>query len=137
MISPDQVTIVQETYLTFAANAQRVGKIFYDRLFEIDPTLRPMFKGDIDAQAIKLMQMVGTAVNALRKPKLLTDAVTALGRRHVGYGVKPEHYTMVGEALLFAIKNQLKDGFTPDVEDAWRSVYGELSMLAISGANLN
>jgi len=137
MLNPDQILIVQETYLTFAANAQRAGKLFYERLFEIDPTLRPLFKGDIDAQAIKLMQMVGTAVSALRKPNLLNDAVGALGKRHVGYGVKAEHYTTVGEALLYAIKTQLKDGFTSDVESAWRAVYGELARISIEATEMN
>ncbi len=137
MLNPDQILIVQETYLTFATNAQRAGKLFYDRLFEIDPTLRPLFKGDIDAQAIKLMQMVGTAVSALRKPSLLNDAVGALGKRHVGYGVKAEHYNTVGEALLYAIKTQLKDNFTSDVELAWRAVYAELARISIEATGMN
>ncbi|MDX2078497.1 MAG: globin domain-containing protein [bacterium] len=137
MLNPNQIMIVQETYLTFASNAQRTGKLFYDRLFEIDPTLKPLFKGDIDAQSIKLMQMVGTAVNALRKPSLLTNAVSELGKRHVNYGVKAEHYATVGEALIFAIKSQLKDGFTNDVEAAWRAVYGELARISIEAAGMN
>jgi hemoglobin-like flavoprotein len=137
MLNPEQIVIVQETYLTFAANAQRTGKLFYDRLFEIDPTLRPLFKGDIDAQSIKLMQMVGTAVNALRKPSLLTNAVGELGKRHVNYGVKAEHYATVCEALIFAIKSQLKDGFTTDVESAWRAVYGELARISIEAGGMN
>jgi len=137
MFNPDQVLIVQETYLTFATNAQRAGKLFYERLFEIDPALRPLFKGDIDAQAVKLMQMVGTAVSALRKPSLLNHAVSELGKRHVNYGVKAEHYNTVGEALLYAIKTQLKDKYTPDVESAWRAVYGELARISIEAAGMN
>jgi len=131
MFNPDQVLIVQETYLTFATNAQRAGKLFYERLFEIDPALRPLFKGDIDAQAVKLMQMVGTAVSALRKPSLLNHAVSELGKRHVNYGVKPEHYDAIGKALMYTIQIQLQDGFTPDVEDAWQAVYDELAHASI------
>lgn len=137
MLNPDQILIVQETYLTFATNAQRAGKIFYARLFELDPNVRALFKGDMDAQAIKLMQMVGTAVNALRKPTILQQAVTELGKRHVGYGVKPEHYDIVGEALIYAIQVQLKDNFTPDVESAWRAVYGELARISIEASGMN
>ncbi|MCU0481231.1 MAG: globin domain-containing protein [Anaerolineae bacterium] len=137
MFDPNQIVIVQNTYLTFASNAHRAGKLFYDRLFEIDPTLKPLFKGDMDAQAVKLMQMVGTAVSALRKPNLLNDAVSELGRRHVGYGVKAEHYQVVGEALLYAIKTQLKDGFTADVEAAWRTVYSELARISIEAGGMN
>lgn len=137
MLNPDQILIVQETYLTFATNAQRAGKIFYNRLFELDPSVRALFKGDMDAQAIKLMQMVGTAVNALRKPNILQQAVSELGKRHVDYGVKPEHYDIVGEALIYAIQVQLKDNFTADVESAWRAVYGELARISIEASGMN
>ena len=137
MLNPNQISIVQETYLTFATNAQRAGKIFYTRLFELDPSVRALFKGDMDSQAIKLMQMVGTAVNALRKPNILQQAVTELGKRHVAYGVKPEHYDIVGEALIYAIQAQLKDNFTPDVESAWRAVYGELARISIEASGMN
>ncbi len=137
MLTLDQILLVQETYPTFAANPQRAGKVFYDRLFEIAPNVRSLFKGDMDAQAIKLMQMIGTAVKTLRKPDLLQPTVTELGKRHINYGVKPEHYDSVGEALIYAIQTQLKDNFTPEVESAWRAVYGELARISIEASGIN
>ena len=67
--------------------------MFYDRLFEIDPKLRKLFKEDVSDQSEKLMQMIATAVNALDKLETIVPTVQALGARHVDYGVVDQHYT--------------------------------------------
>ncbi len=133
MITPHQTLIVLNTYIIFAGNPKQAGKIFYNYLFEIAPELKPMFKGDIDTQASKLMRMVGTGVKTLHKPELFNKVLSDLGKRHVNYGVKPEHYTAVGEALIHVVQSQLQDGFTPEVEDAWRAVFDELARVSIEG----
>jgi len=133
MPNPHQTLIVLNTYLIFAGDAKQAGKIFYEYLFEIAPDLKSLFKGDIDTQAAKLMRMVGTGVKTLHKPELFTKVLSDLGKRHVNYGVKPEHYDAIGKALMYTIQIQLQDGFTPDVEDAWQAVYDELAHASIEG----
>ena len=108
--------------------------MFYDRLFEIDPGLRPLFKSDLSEQKKKLVQMLGTAVSGLNDLAALVPAVRALGVRHAEYGVKPEHYAPVGSALLWTLKKGLGPSFDAIHETAWRNVYGLLAKTMQSGA---
>ena len=103
------------------------AELFYGRLFAMDPGLEPLFKGDLKEQGRKLMGMIGLAVTGLNDLSNLVPAVADLGRRHAGYGVKPEHYDTVGTALLWTLERGLEDAFTPDVKDAWTAVYGLLA----------
>jgi hemoglobin-like flavoprotein len=103
-------------------------------LFEIDPSLKPLFKSDLKDQGRKLMQMLSVAVNSLNNLDAIVPAVHDLGKRHIGYGVKADHYATVGAALLWTLEQGLGDAFTPEVKDAWAAVYGVLSGAAIDGA---
>lgn len=107
---------------------------FYGRLFELDPSLRPMFKGDLTEQGRKLMQVITFAVRSLKNLDAIVPAVEALGIRHVAYGVKAEHYDTVGAALLWTLGQGLGDAFTPEVKDAWPAVYGLLAQTATAKA---
>lgn len=95
--------------------------------FELDPSLAPLFKGDIGAQGKKLMQVLGYAVGKLDALDELVPALAALGRKHVGYGVRERHYATVGAALLWTLAQGLGAAFTPEVEAAWTTVYGVLA----------
>jgi hemoglobin-like flavoprotein len=86
-----------------------------------------MFKGDMKEQGQKLMKMIATAVNGLDRLDSIVPAVQDLGRRHVGYGVRPEHYDTVGAALLQTLEQGLGSAFTPEVKQAWATVYGVLA----------
>ena len=101
--------------------------MFYDRLFEIDPKLRKLFKEDVSDQSKKLMQMIATAVNALDKLETIVPAVKALGARHVDYGVVDQHYDTVAEALLRTLEKGLGEAFTPEVKASWTAAYIVLS----------
>jgi hemoglobin-like flavoprotein len=103
--------------------ADTAASLFYGRLFEMDPSLQPLFSTDIAEQGKKLMQMITLSVNGLSKPESLLPAVRNLGRRHVDYGVKDEHYDTVGAALLWTLEKGLGDGFTPEVKEAWTETY--------------
>jgi hemoglobin-like flavoprotein len=87
----------------------------------------PLFKGDIDEQGRKLMQVMAFAVNSLNDTGALLPAVCALGERHAGYGVKDQHYGTVGEALLWTLEQGLGSAFTPPVRDAWTETYALLA----------
>jgi methyl-accepting chemotaxis protein len=110
-----------------APNAEVAAELFYNRLFELDPSLKPLFKGDLQEQGRKLMAMLKTAVRGLDNLDKLVPAVEGLGRRHAAYGVKPAHYDTVAQALLWTLEEGLKESFTADVKAAWITVYGVLA----------
>jgi hemoglobin-like flavoprotein len=109
--------------------------IFYDRLFHLDPSLRPLFRGDMREQGRKLMQMIGVVVWGAHRLETLIPAARDLGRRHVRYGVEPRHYETVGDALLYALEQGLGPEFTAEVRGAWTAVYTTLSSVMIEAAS--
>src|SRR6266496_5981373 len=108
-------------------DAERVGPIvalcFYKRLFELDPSLRQLFHTDIEAQSKKLMQALSMIAEGIDSLPELIPAVESLGRRHVHYGVKAEHYATVGEALLWSLDQTLGAEFTVEVRTAWATAF--------------
>ena len=118
-----QIELVQKTFAVIAPIADDAAAFFYRRLFEIDPTLKDMFKGDMADQRRKLMQMLTAAVKGLPRLDRLIPVVEDLGRRHVSYGVLDSHYDTVGAALLWTLEKGLGSDFTPEVKEAWATVY--------------
>lgn len=117
------ISLVQSTFQQVVPIAGTAASLFYTKLFELDPSLRPLFKSDITEQGKKLMQMIGVAVNGLNNLDALVPAVEQLGARHVGYGVQDSHYDTVGTALLWTLNKGLAEDFTPEVEAALTEVY--------------
>jgi hemoglobin-like flavoprotein len=122
-MNTQQVALVQSSFAKVAPIAEAAAAMFYQRLFELDPTLKALFKGDIKEQGRKLMQVIGFAVNSLNAPSTLLPAVTALGERHGGYGVKEKDYDTVASALLWTLEKGLGEAFTPSVRAAWTETY--------------
>ena len=124
----EQKELVQTTWLKVEPIADTAALLFYERLFEIDPSTRPLFnQTDMVEQRKKLMQVIGTAVRGLDRPNETLAVVAELGKRHSRYGVTHQHYDSVGQALLWTLGQGLGDQFTPDVKDAWVTVYGLLA----------
>ena len=128
-MTPEQIRLVQRTWVRVLPVKETAARLFYERLFIMDPSLRALFRGSIDAQGEKLMQVMDAVVSGLGRLERFVPAVRELGRRHVAYGVKPEHYGSVGAALLWALGRVLASEFTPEVKDAWASVYADLAGL--------
>jgi hemoglobin-like flavoprotein len=126
-MTAEQIRLVQTTFSMVAPISQQAAAIFYSKLFELDPSLQKLFKGDLTEQGRKLMQMIGVAVNGLNRLDDIVPVVRQLGIRHAGYGVKPEHYETVATALLWTLRQGLGAGFTPEVRDAWAAAYGVLA----------
>jgi hemoglobin-like flavoprotein len=126
-MNPAHVLHVQASWAQVQPIAHVAGPLFYELLFRVDPSLRPLFRGDVDVQAVKLMQMIGVAVGHLDDLPTLVPALQQLGRRHHGYGVRREHYDTVGTTLLATLRQGLGPSFTPEVEAAWQSVYGTMA----------
>lgn len=133
-MTPHQKMLVQTTFAQVAPIAETAAALFYTKLFELDPSLRPLFKGDLEEQGHKLMQTLAVAVRGLDDLGALVPTVRALGTRHAGYGVRDAHYETVGEALLWTLETGLGDAFTPEVRDAWATVYWLLADTMKSGA---
>jgi hemoglobin-like flavoprotein len=126
-ITTRQIELVRATFAQVEPIAEIAARLFYDRLFALDPKLRALFKGDIREQGRKLMALLKVAANSLRNLDKLVPALEALGRRHATYGVKDADYPMVGSALLWTLKEGLGGAFTSEVEDAWAAAYALLS----------
>jgi hemoglobin-like flavoprotein len=107
--------------------ADKAAELFYGKLFEMDPPVERLFKGDMKEQGAKLMKTITVAVNSLDRMDQLIPIVQDLGRRHVGYGVKAEHYATVGGALLWTLEKGLGEAFTPEVKEAWTITYETLA----------
>jgi hemoglobin-like flavoprotein len=122
-VNSEQITLVQASFAQVAPIADQAADLFYARLFELDPTLRGMFKGDMTEQKHKLIAMLTFTVNNLIQPEELLPAIQELGRRHAGYGVENRHYETLGAALLWTLEKALGEEFTPEVEAAWAAVY--------------
>ena len=126
-MTPRQIALVQGSWKDVLAVSETAAQLFYLRLFDLDPSLRPMFRGELREQGRKLIAMMSVAVNGLARIETLVPVIEALGRRHAGYGVKDEHYATVAAALLWALEQGLGPRFTPDVKDAWTAAYGLLA----------
>ena len=126
-MSPEQIASVQSSWDKVKPISDQAAALFYERLFELDPGVRPLFKGDMQAQGQKLMTMLNTAVVGLDRLDAIVPAVADLGRRHVGYGVTAEHYDTVGAALLWTLEQGLGDAFTEEVKSAWTVAYTTLA----------
>jgi hemoglobin-like flavoprotein len=134
-MTPVQKELVQSSFTKVEPISDTAAELFYARLFELDPSLKSMFSGDMEQQGKKLMTMLATAVRSLDNLDALVPVVKRLGERHVAYGVQTGHYVTVGNALLDTLDKGLGDDFTPEVKEAWTVVYGVLSSTMIAAAD--
>ncbi|MDQ3249053.1 MAG: globin domain-containing protein [Chloroflexota bacterium] len=134
-MTPEQKTLVQASFAKVLPIADLAATIFYQRLFELDPSLRPLFKDDMTEQRRALMGILKVAVAGLDRLDELVPTVQGLGRRHAGYGVQDAHYATVGAALLWTLAQGLGDAFTPPVAAAWAAVYTILADTMKAAAN--
>ena len=121
------IKLVQQSFESVAGLGEKAAEIFYGELFEIDPSLKKMFKGDMVEQRRKLLAALALVVRSLHAPQNIIEPVKKLAVKHVGYGVEPVHYTYVGNALLRTLKKGLADKFTPELREAWIEAYATLA----------
>ena len=133
-MNSEQKALVQSSFRAVLGLSDLVSDLFYRRLFLLDPSLKPMFRGDIQQQGQKLISVLRVCVLGLDNLDQLIPTVEALGKRHVGYGVKDEHYDTVATALLWALQQGLGDAFTPAVAAAWVEVYTILASVMKAAA---
>lgn len=133
-MTPHQIAQVQSSFAKVAPIAEQAAAIFYDRLFVMAPAFRAMFPADMREQRKKLTATLGVVVGGLGDLGSVLPAASTLARKHVGYGVKPEHYAVVGGALLYALEQGLANDWTAELADAWSAAYALLSDYMIAEA---
>jgi hemoglobin-like flavoprotein len=126
-MTPNQAKLVQESFARVAPISETAAVLFYDRLFEMAPSVKAMFPADMTEQRKKLMATLAVVVSGLGNLESILPAASALAKRHVSYGAKPAHYPVVGAALLWTLEKGLGDAWTPDVAEAWTAAYDTLS----------
>ena len=131
----NQIQLIRQTFAQVVPIADTAAALFYQKLFELDPALRPLFSPSLDEQGRKLMQMIGAAVGLLDKPHVLTPTLEALGRRHVAYGVRTDHYHPVGVALILTLQQGLGAAFTAEARQAWIAFYELVAKAMQNGAS--
>jgi len=133
-VTPTEITLVQGTFRKIVPIADQAAALFYARLFELDPAVRTVFRGDLQEQGHKFMSMLAMAVASLDRLDALLPAIRTLGLRHGGYGALEEHYASVGAALLWTLQKGLGPEFTPAVCTAWTNVYSLLAQTMIEAS---
>lgn len=126
-----EIVLIQDSFGKVAPIADQAAALFYSRLFEIAPEVRPLFRADITEQGKKLMATLAVVVNGLRDLGAIVPVAQDLARRHVGYGVEAAHYEPVGAALIWTLEQGLGEAFTTDTQAAWVKAYGVLSSVMI------
>jgi hemoglobin-like flavoprotein len=133
-MTPKQIQLVKSSFAKIAPVKDQTAALFYRRLFELDPDLRALFREDMATQGAKLMAALGAVAASLDQLACVMPAVRKLGRRHAAYGVRPEHYATVGEALIWTLEQGLGADFTPDTRRAWTDAYASLAWAMIAAA---
>ena len=129
-----QTHLVRKSFAAVERQADVAALVFYRRLFELAPGVRPLFKTDIHEQSKKLMEMLAGALNMLERPAELAGELEDLGARHVGYGTRTEHYPIVRQALVDMFAEVMGDGFTPEMRQAWGELYDFIEAAMLRGA---
>lgn len=134
-MTPRQIQLLRDSFALVAPRATLAGALFYDKLFERDPSVSALFDTDMAAQSRRLFEMVGDALALLDHPDELDAVLQVLGARHAAYGVRDDHYDTVGAALLDTLEASLGEAFTPQARDAWAGLYAHISRLMRRGAS--
>lgn len=126
-MTPEQMALVRRSFADLQPAAALAAQQFYARLFELDPALRPLFRGGMVAQGHQWMTMLGMALGLLEDPSRLEAALQRLGQRHACYGVQARHYRSVGQALMDTLAGLHGPAFTPPLREAWAVLFTELT----------
>ena len=126
-MTPHQINLINSSFAAIYFDRDEAAKAFYDRLFALAPDTRRLFKSDMESQGRKLMDTLALAVTSLRRPESLQYLLQDTAQRHVGYGAREEHYSVVGEALLWMLERRLGEEFTPELKSAWTELYTKVA----------
>jgi hemoglobin-like flavoprotein len=135
-MSPETKHVLKTTWAMVAPISDAAAGLFYDRLFTLDPSLKPMFaNADMKEQRRKLMQAITAVIQGVDRLDALVPTLEALGRNHTRYGVTDRHYETVGAALLWTLEQGLKEAWTPTAKSAWTAAYTTVATVMRSAAS--
>jgi nitric oxide dioxygenase len=132
MLTEKQIDLIQDSFGMVLPISEVAAKLFYDRLFEIAPEEKTLFKNDMDVQGRKLMEMLSYLTASLGDLNEIVPAIQNLAKRHVAYGIKTDYYAPVGEALIWTLEKGLGEAFTNETKEAWVKLYTILSNTMIN-----
>jgi len=130
-LTRDEAELVQHTWHSVLPVGDTFAELFYGRLFALDADLQRLFRDDMVEQGRNLTAMLSVASANISRPERISVALRQLGKRHAAYGVRPEHFALVEDALLFALEHALIDVFTAEVKAAWRAAYALLASMML------
>ncbi len=133
-MTPREKQLVRDSLPSIRDVAGPVSKLFYGRLFELEPSLRGLFHEDIGRQGLKLVDMLSAVVDNLDRIEALNPVLQSMGKRHVEYGVTTRHYELLEQAMLWSLGIALEREFDPETRDAWRKVFDAVSLAMQQGA---
>jgi hemoglobin-like flavoprotein len=133
-MTPSQIDLVQSSFAKVRPIAETAAGLFYERLFEIAPEVKPLFNRDMKEQGRKLITTLGLVINGLKNLDAILPAAKSLAAKHVSYGVRAEHYQPVGDALIWTLEQGLGSDFTSEARDAWLTAYAMLSGAMVAEA---
>jgi hemoglobin-like flavoprotein len=136
-LSQTQMALVRASFSKIGKEYTPGSTLFYDKLFERDPKLREMFREDIAGQGMKFMTTLGVIVDALDDPEKLEDELGPLGEGHAALGVAAGHFAVMEEALMDTFRSTMGERFTPEIEEAWRVAFEEISKVMISRGRID
>lgn len=135
-MTPRQIELIRTSWSAVEPISDAAATLFYQRLFELDVAIERLFRrADMARQRAIMMGTLAVVVRSLERLDTIVPAIEALGRRHVGYGVRPEHYDTVGAALLWTLDKGLGEAFDADTREAWSVAYGSLAALMIEAGS--
>lgn len=130
----DDLALIRRSFDELWPVSRRFAVLFYERLFEIAPETRLLFRGDLDRQRSRLLTMITAMVGSLDQPEVFKSIVADITLRHPTYGVQPEHYAPFEDALIWSLAETLGSTFTPTTEAAWRALFQTLNPGAVERA---
>ena len=130
----EQIALVRSSFDKLWPVSREFADLFYQRLFQLPPEARPLFKADLEKQKTKLISMIATIVGTVDRPAMFASIVEHLGKRHALFGVEPPYYAPVGHALMWSLQETLGTQFTSSTRDAWTALYDSVYRAMLRGA---
>ena len=134
IMTPEQVHLIRKSFDALWPVHRRLAEVFYSRFFELAPNARRLFPDDMERQQIKLMDMIAAIVGALDKREIFQSIISYTGRQHAQFGVKRSHFVAFGDALIWGLEQQFGPAFTPELKQAWVTLYDAVQSEMIRAA---
>ncbi len=135
-LSDEQLRLIRQSFDLVRENLEPSSTFFYEELFRRAPKLRSLFRDDLAGQGMKFMTTLAVIVDNLHQPEELAGRYTDLGALHARLGVRAAMFVPMGEALLATIREVLGEGYTPEIEAAWRTAYQDMAAALIAGGHI-